>query len=327
MARSLLLAGTATVLLLCPGSASAAGCPGADTRLTDSSAKGARAAILCLVNDERTARGLAALSRSGRLEVAAQLHSDDMVAKGFFDHVNREGLDPFGRLDLANYAYAAAAENIAAGQRTPRAAMEVWMASEEHCRNILGAGFTELGVGANPVAATLPNGTGTWTQNLGRPAGAPHPAGPQDAAGACPVVSGLATPAGEGGTTAGDAAGGSTGDPADGGAGSSDTTGTGAEGGQAGGVAAAASTAGSSKLIRSLRRTSRRIVVRGQIAAPDGTRVRVKVLRGGRKLARGRARVRNGRYVVRVRTRAGSGRVKVVTRVAGQRAARTSTGR
>ncbi|HEY7633378.1 MAG TPA: CAP domain-containing protein, partial [Thermoleophilaceae bacterium] len=45
-----------------------------------------RAAILCLNNQERDARGLPPLKENARLRQAAVGHSDDMVEQRYFDH-------------------------------------------------------------------------------------------------------------------------------------------------------------------------------------------------------------------------------------------------
>ena len=48
-------------------------------------------AILCLINTERTRRGLRAVRLSAPLSSAAIAHSTDMVAQDYFDHVSPDG--------------------------------------------------------------------------------------------------------------------------------------------------------------------------------------------------------------------------------------------
>ncbi len=47
----------------------------------------------------------------------------------------------------AGYNWRAAGENIAAGYTTVRATVDGWLKSPGHCKNIMSANFTEVGVG------------------------------------------------------------------------------------------------------------------------------------------------------------------------------------
>ena len=108
-----------------------------------------------------------ALSMEPRLRCAARVHSLDMATRGFFDHDNPDGLDPFDRMALAGYEYQAAGENIAAGQTTPEEVVQGWMESPGHCSNIMDSDFTEIGVGyVQTSGAQYPH---YWTQTFGRP--------------------------------------------------------------------------------------------------------------------------------------------------------------
>jgi uncharacterized protein YkwD len=103
-----------------------------------------------LVNDERTARGLAPLSMDLDQRAIARAHSQDMVARGFFDHTNPDGDDPFDRMADAGITYSTAAENIAwnQGYADPaQAAVDGWMASAGHRANILNPALTHTGMG------------------------------------------------------------------------------------------------------------------------------------------------------------------------------------
>jgi uncharacterized protein YkwD len=188
--RPLLVALAAAALAGPAGTAHAASCPGADTPVSANTLGSAKAAVLCIVNAERAARGLPTLTENDKLSLAAQRHTDDMVARNFFAHLVPDSLaaplgrDPGARLTLAGYAWQTYGENIAAGQQTPRDVMTAWIKSHGHCRNILSPDVTQLGVGVAAVAATLPNQAGgTWTQDFGNPQGTAAPAassGPQN---------------------------------------------------------------------------------------------------------------------------------------------------
>jgi uncharacterized protein YkwD len=118
---------------------------------------GAEDLVLALVNAERAAAGCGALSGDAALASVARAHSADMRDRGFFDHVNLDGLDPFDR--AAQAGLSARAENIAYGQPDAAAVMDAWMNSPGHRANILDCGLTRLGIG-------MADGSGGpwWTQ-------------------------------------------------------------------------------------------------------------------------------------------------------------------
>ena len=103
--------------------------------------------VLELVNIERNQHGFSPLLWDDRLAAVAQAHSVDMVERNFFDHTNPDGLSPFDRMKNAGINYWYAAENIAAGQRTPEAVINAWMNSTGHRNNILSENLTHIGVG------------------------------------------------------------------------------------------------------------------------------------------------------------------------------------
>jgi uncharacterized protein YkwD len=113
--------------------------------------------VLALVNTERAAAGCGALVADAALASVARGHSADMRDRGFFDHVNPDGLDPFDRATRAGLT--ARAENIAYGQPDPAAVMTAWMNSPGHRANILNCGLSRLGVGIAQGA-----GGPWWTQ-------------------------------------------------------------------------------------------------------------------------------------------------------------------
>ncbi|GGT71636.1 CAP domain-containing protein [Actinomadura citrea] len=118
--------------------------------------------VVSLTNAERAKNGCGALTVDSRLQAAAQGHSDDMVARDFFDHTDPSGKNPGDRITAAGYRWSTYGENIAYGQRTPAAVMSAWMNSSGHRANILNCRFKNIGVGV-----TLKSGTPYWTQNFG----------------------------------------------------------------------------------------------------------------------------------------------------------------
>jgi uncharacterized protein YkwD len=119
--------------------------------------------VVSLVNDQRSQNGCGPLSLNSKLTLAAQRHTDDMVARHFFSHTNPDGVDFSTRISRAGYTWSTAGENIAAGQPTPAAVMDAWMHSPGHRANILNCAFKDIGVGVNL------SGTPTWTQDFAAP--------------------------------------------------------------------------------------------------------------------------------------------------------------
>jgi uncharacterized protein YkwD len=132
--------------------------------------------VLVLVNEQRAAGGMCGsrafgpsveLTMNGGLRCAARVHSADMAARQFFDHVNPDGETPYDRFGHVGFDYTLAGENIAAGQPTPEEVVAGWMASQGHCENILESGFTHIGVGLHVEADDMYGRY--WTQTFGTP--------------------------------------------------------------------------------------------------------------------------------------------------------------
>ncbi|HTL83693.1 MAG TPA: CAP domain-containing protein [Acidimicrobiia bacterium] len=124
-----------------------------------------QADLLQRLNQERAARGLAALKWDPWLAGYATLWSSNMSGNGF-RHSNIGSL-------LGPYNFVG--ENIAMGSRgvADGALHNAWMHSDGHRSNMLAPGFTAVGIGAY----CAPDGSIWLTQEFGRPAsaGAPPP--------------------------------------------------------------------------------------------------------------------------------------------------------
>jgi hypothetical protein len=119
-----------------------------------------------MVNQERAAAGLNALTLSSQLTTAAEKYSQYMAAANFFAHDGPDGSTPQTRQQAAGYTGAVVwGENIAAGQPDPQSVMTAWMNSPGHRANILFRGFTEIGIGVY-VAPGSQYGI-YWTQEFG----------------------------------------------------------------------------------------------------------------------------------------------------------------
>ena len=119
-----------------------------------------------------------ALTWNTKLESAAKAFNQEMIAKQFFDHIGPDGSTPGTRLTAQGYSWSTIGENIALGSLgssldTVSGAMQGWLASAGHCRNIMNANFTEMGLVGTAGAWRADNGETYdamyWTQEFGRP--------------------------------------------------------------------------------------------------------------------------------------------------------------
>ena len=132
-------------------------------------------ATLCLMNAERTERGVPALAASGRLRLAAARHSRDMVDRTYFSHVSQSGRTLAGRVKPTGYLRRwnewMLGENLAYGTQslaTPRSVVQRWMESPGHRANLLDRDFVEAGIGMAPgVPVDGRSGGGTYTSDYG----------------------------------------------------------------------------------------------------------------------------------------------------------------
>jgi uncharacterized protein YkwD len=137
------------------GPASAATvCASADGPTAQASTVALANAALCLVNQERTARGLKPLKLNHRLAKAASAHSRDMNSRGYFSHDTAGGGTFVDRIRRTGYVPSTAlpslGEDLAWGSGplgTPREIVKSWMESPGHRANILYRKFKEAGMG------------------------------------------------------------------------------------------------------------------------------------------------------------------------------------
>jgi uncharacterized protein YkwD len=116
--------------------------------------------VVALVNQARASEGCGPVRLNEQLTAAAQAHSDDMAANGYFSHTSLDGRTFDQRIRDAGYTGGFLGENIAQGQRGAQAVHDAWMSSSGHRRNILDCNYDDIGVG-------LHAGTWTWTQDFG----------------------------------------------------------------------------------------------------------------------------------------------------------------
>ena len=108
----------------------------------------------------------APLKWDASLYSAASSHSSDMARRGYFAHRSPDGRDVSQRASASGYGWRSVGENIAGGDATVAAVMQGWLASPDHCANIMEPRFADIA-----VACVQQRGTqwGTyWTMVLGR---------------------------------------------------------------------------------------------------------------------------------------------------------------
>jgi uncharacterized protein YkwD len=86
------------------------------------------------------------LKFSPLLQQAALAHARDMSLHSYFEHRGRDGSTPAQRIAVTGYVYRMVGENIAAGPTSADEVARGWLASPEHCANIMDPRFTETAV-------------------------------------------------------------------------------------------------------------------------------------------------------------------------------------
>lgn len=130
----------------------------------DARAGEAAAAVVRAVNRERDRAGCPQVHPHRDLMRAARGHSAAMGRSGRLSHYETDGSDVSDRMTDAGYAYSKAAENVSAGPPDGEAAVESWMESPGHRRNIVNCAFQDVGVGVS----FAPDGP-WWTLLLAAP--------------------------------------------------------------------------------------------------------------------------------------------------------------
>lgn len=115
------------------------------------------AAVVELVNDERSARGLPIMQQHASVGAAAMAHADDMARRRQLVHFGVDGSDTGDRLRREGFVWRTWGEAIGGGFSTPERIVDAWMASDEHRAHILGDNV-HVGVGV----AVAPDGVPYW---------------------------------------------------------------------------------------------------------------------------------------------------------------------
>lgn len=102
--------------------------------------------VLKYMNEERAANGLPALSKNAKLMDIAQRKSDEMVEDNYFLHTSPTYGTPFDMMKNFGITYKTAGENLA-GNSDMKAAVDSWMNSEGHRKNVLSSSYNFAGIG------------------------------------------------------------------------------------------------------------------------------------------------------------------------------------
>ncbi len=153
-------------------------CPGRDLVPTRANIATVRNATLCLLNEERTSRGLRKLKRAAPLQAVAGAYAKRMVRERFFEHTSPDGGTFLSRIKRTSYLRGglkrwSVGENLAWGtdeQATPEGIVQSWMDSPPHKRNIVDGRFRELGLGVAlgaPKAGVGSGAAATYVNEFG----------------------------------------------------------------------------------------------------------------------------------------------------------------
>jgi uncharacterized protein YkwD len=134
-------------------------CAGAHQPPTARTLRRATRATLCLLNAQRTARGVHPVHPNRALRHSARRYARAMVSNRFFSHVGPNGQTLGARMSRSGYLRGARGraygENLAWGagrQATPAQIVRTWMGSPGHRANILSVRWRHIGIGIAPGA-------------------------------------------------------------------------------------------------------------------------------------------------------------------------------
>ena len=117
--------------------------------------------LLELVNERRARHGRPRVVASRGLTAAAELHTERMIRRGFFEHEAPGEPNFWRRIERfypsRGYEYWAVGENLVYGQPSlePEEALREWLASPTHRRSVLSAQWREAGLAVRH-ASTAP---------------------------------------------------------------------------------------------------------------------------------------------------------------------------
>jgi uncharacterized protein YkwD len=86
------------------------------------------------------------LTASAKLSAVALAYARDMATWGYMDHIGRDGSSHAERITRSGYRWSEVGENLASGVMTPEEVVAGWLASPEHCANLMYPLYRQMGV-------------------------------------------------------------------------------------------------------------------------------------------------------------------------------------
>ncbi len=103
--------------------------------------------IIKWTNYYRSGSDLAELSKNAELAKSASIKANDMLNKGYFEHIDPNGDGISVVVTEQGYKYSVVGENLAMGGfANEKELVDAWMNSEGHRANIMNDKYTEIGV-------------------------------------------------------------------------------------------------------------------------------------------------------------------------------------
>lgn len=126
-----------------------------------------KASLENFANQTRKAMGLPALLKNSKLDYAAQMKAENMIANNYFAHTSPSGITPWFWFSKAGYDYKHAGENLAIGFYESEEVYIAWLNSSSHKANIINPKYTEVGTAV--LSGFGPNNAIIVVQEFGSP--------------------------------------------------------------------------------------------------------------------------------------------------------------
>ncbi len=104
--------------------------------------------IISLVNVQRAAVGVSALSENKLLDASAATKCQDMIAQNYYDHISPNGAQSWNFIENAGYRYSYEGENLAEEFWDGINAVQIidgWMNSPAHKQAMLNSNYKDTG--------------------------------------------------------------------------------------------------------------------------------------------------------------------------------------
>ncbi len=102
--------------------------------------------LVTLVNQKRAENGASSVQLNEVLNEVARMKAEDMFAKGYWDHVSPDGVQPWDFFSRAGYDYIYAGENLAKDFQDSAGVVEAWMNSPTHRDNLINPKYEDMGL-------------------------------------------------------------------------------------------------------------------------------------------------------------------------------------